>query len=105
MFEGFLTYGGMSVKEMEALIIGFEETMDLDIISQGPQFIKHCVSILDSMGVPMFRNQKHSVSSLVSLNQFQTGQKNSLLNSLKISVKTNKIYKSIEALVVSMLYF
>jgi len=53
MFEGFLTYGGMSVKEMEALIIGFEETMDLDIISQGPQFIKHCVSILDSMGVPM----------------------------------------------------
>jgi tryptophanase len=27
--------------------------MDLDIISQGPQFIKHCVSILDSMGVPM----------------------------------------------------
>ena len=53
MFEGFLTYGGMSVKEMEALIIGFEETMDLDIISQGPQFIKHCVSILDSLGVPM----------------------------------------------------
>ena len=53
MFEGFLTYGGMSVKEMEALIIGFEETMDFDIISQGPQFIKHCVSILDEMGVPM----------------------------------------------------
>ena len=42
MFEGFLTYGGMSVKEMEALIIGFEETMDLDVISQGPQFINHC---------------------------------------------------------------
>ena len=53
MFEGFLTYGGMSVKEMEALIIGFEETMDLDIISQGPQFINHCVTILDSLGVPM----------------------------------------------------
>lgn len=53
MFEGFLTYGGMSVKEMEALIVGFEETMDLDIISQGPQFIGHCVDILDSLGVPM----------------------------------------------------
>ncbi len=52
-FEGFLTYGGMSVKEMEALIVGFEETMDLDIISQGPQFIGHCVDILDSLGVPM----------------------------------------------------
>ena len=53
MFEGFLTYGGMSVKEMEAMIIGFEETMDLDVISQGPQFIDHCVRVLDSLGVPM----------------------------------------------------
>ena len=53
MFEGFLTYGGMSVKEMEAMTIGFEETMDLDIISQGPQFIGHCVKELDALGVPM----------------------------------------------------
>ena len=53
MFEGFLTYGGMSVKEMEALIVGFEETMDLDVISQGPQFINHCVNELDALGVPM----------------------------------------------------
>ncbi len=53
MFEGFLTYGGMSVKEMEALIIGFEETMDLDVISQGPQFIDHCVRALDAHGIPM----------------------------------------------------
>ena len=53
MFEGFLTYGGMSVKEMEAMIIGFEETMDLDIISQGPQFINHCVKELDKYGIPM----------------------------------------------------
>ncbi len=53
MFEGFLTYGGMSVKEMEALIVGFDETMDLDVISQGPQFIDHCVRELDAMGIPM----------------------------------------------------
>lgn len=53
MFEGFLTYGGMSVKEMEALIIGFDETLDMDIISQGPIFIKHCVDTLDALGVPM----------------------------------------------------
>ncbi len=53
MFEGFLTYGGMSVKEMEAMIVGFDETMDIDIISQGPQFINHCVNILDAYGVPM----------------------------------------------------
>ena len=53
LFEGFLTYGGMSVKEMEAMTIGFEETMDLDVISQGPQFIDHCVRALDAYGVPM----------------------------------------------------
>ena len=53
MFEGFLTYGGMSVKEMEALIVGFEETMDMDVISQGPQFINYCVRELDALGVPM----------------------------------------------------
>ena len=53
MFEGFLTYGGMSVKEMEAMIVGFDETMDLDVISQGPQFINHCVKQLDAYGIPM----------------------------------------------------
>ncbi len=53
MFEGFLTYGGMSVKEMEAMIVGFDETMDMDVISQGPQFIKHCVDYLDAYGIPM----------------------------------------------------
>jgi len=53
MFEGFLTYGGMSVKEMEAMIVGFDETMDMDVISQGPQFINHCVKALDELGVPM----------------------------------------------------
>lgn len=53
MFEGFLTYGGMSVKEMEAMIIGFDESMEMDVISQGPQFIKYCVEQLDEYGVPM----------------------------------------------------
>ena len=53
MFEGFLTYGGMSVKEMEALTIGFDETMDFDVISQGPQFIDRCVKELEKLGVPM----------------------------------------------------
>ena len=53
MFEGFLTYGGMSVKEMEAMTVGFEESMDLDVISQGPQFIDYCVRQLDEYGVPV----------------------------------------------------
>ncbi|MDO4554984.1 MAG: tryptophanase [Lachnospiraceae bacterium] len=53
MYEGYLTYGGMSVKEMEAMIEGFEESMDMDVISQGPQFIQYCVDQLDAYGVPM----------------------------------------------------
>jgi len=53
MFEGFLTYGGMSVKEMEAMTIGFEESMDMDVISQGPQFIDYCVNELDKYGIPV----------------------------------------------------
>lgn len=53
MFEGFLTYGGMSVKEMEAMTVGFEETMDMDVISQGPQFIDYCVRKLDEYGIPV----------------------------------------------------
>ncbi len=53
MFEGFLTYGGMSVKEMEAMTVGFEETMDMDVISQGPQFIDYCVDRLSEYGIPV----------------------------------------------------
>ncbi len=53
MFEGFLTYGGMSVKEMESLIVGFDETMEMDVISQGPQFIDYCVNQLDALDVPV----------------------------------------------------
>ena len=53
MFEGFLTYGGMSVREIEAMTVGFDESMEMDVISQGPQFIKYCVDKLDEYGVPM----------------------------------------------------
>lgn len=53
MFEGFLTYGGMSVKEIEAMTVGFDESMDMDVISQAPQFIKYCVDKLVEYGVPM----------------------------------------------------
>lgn len=53
LLEGFLTYGGMSVREMEAITVGLEETMDEDMINQGPQFIEFMVSELQKKGVPV----------------------------------------------------
>jgi tryptophanase len=53
LFEGYVTYGGMSVKEMEAIAVGIEETMDMDMISQGPGFIKYMADELIKAGVPV----------------------------------------------------
>lgn len=53
LFEGFLTYGGMSVREMEALNIGLEETLDFDNISQGPQFIEVFGKMLQEHSIPV----------------------------------------------------
>lgn len=53
LFEGFLTYGGISVREMEAMAIGLEETLDEDMISQGPIFIEFMVNELQKRGIPV----------------------------------------------------
>lgn len=52
-FEGFLTYGGMSVREMEALTVGLDETMDEEMINQGPIYIDYMVQQLEKAGVPV----------------------------------------------------
>ncbi|MFA5209798.1 MAG: tryptophanase, partial [Proteiniphilum sp.] len=36
LFEGFLTYGGISVREIEAMAVGLYETLDETMISQSP---------------------------------------------------------------------
>jgi tryptophanase len=53
LYEGFLTYGGMSVREMEALTVGLDETLDMDMISQAPQFINHMVDELSELNIPV----------------------------------------------------
>ena len=53
LYEGFLTYGGMSVREMEAIAVGLEETMDEDMISQGPIFIEFMVNELLKRKIPV----------------------------------------------------
>lgn len=46
-------HGGMSVREMEAIAVGLEETMDEDVISQGPIFIDFMCKELMKRGVPV----------------------------------------------------
>jgi tyrosine phenol-lyase len=53
LFEGFLTYGGMSVREIEAMAVGLRETLDDAMISHSPQFIKFLVDRLDAKGIPV----------------------------------------------------
>ena len=53
MYEGFLTYGGMSVREMEAITVGLDETLDEDMINQGPLFIEHFVNEMAQRGIPV----------------------------------------------------
>jgi tryptophanase len=53
LFEGFITYGGMSVREIEAMAIGLYETTDETVIAQSPSFIEYTVNELDRLGVPV----------------------------------------------------
>lgn len=53
VYEGFLTYGGMSTREMEAVAIGLEEALDYDMICHGPQFIEEFGEILKSYNIPI----------------------------------------------------
>jgi len=53
LYEGFSTYGGMSVREMEAMVVGLDETMDEEMINQGPIFIEYMVNELVKLGVPV----------------------------------------------------
>lgn len=53
LYEGFLTYGGISVREIEAMAVGLYETLDETMISQSPSFIKYFVETLDAQGIPV----------------------------------------------------
>ncbi len=55
LYEGFLTYGGMSIREVEAMAVGLYETLDETMISQSPTFIKYLVDALDAKGVPVIK--------------------------------------------------
>ncbi|MDR0414743.1 MAG: tryptophanase [Prevotellaceae bacterium] len=53
LFEGFLTYGGISMREIEAMAVGLRETVDESMICQSPKFIEYLVNALDAKGIPV----------------------------------------------------
>jgi tyrosine phenol-lyase len=55
LYEGFLTYGGMSVREIEAMAVGLYETQDETIIGQSPSFIKYLVNRLAAKNIPVIQ--------------------------------------------------
>jgi tryptophanase len=55
LYEGFLTYGGMSVREMEAMAVGIEETLDIHVISQTPMFVEALGKELLARDVPVVK--------------------------------------------------
>ena len=55
LYEGFLTYGGMEVRSIEAAAEGLLESLDMEYINQGPEFIAYLVKELDDYGVPVIK--------------------------------------------------
>jgi len=53
LYEGFLTYGGIDVRTMESMAQGLYESLDMDYISHGPEFINYLAKELDDYGVPV----------------------------------------------------
>jgi tryptophanase len=52
LYEGFLTYGGISIREIEAMAQGLNETTEMDVVGQSPVFIDYMVKELDKLGIP-----------------------------------------------------
>jgi tyrosine phenol-lyase len=52
VYEGFLTYGGMSSKEIEAMAVGIREMVDLDVASSSADLIEYFVNGMLARGIP-----------------------------------------------------
>ena len=53
LYEGFLTYGGISIREIEAMTVGLYETLEEDVVGQSPSFISYAAAELDKLGIPV----------------------------------------------------
>jgi len=53
LYEGFLTYGGIPIREIEAMAQGLEETVEEDVVGQSPMFINYMVQELEKLSIPV----------------------------------------------------
>ncbi|MFH0988955.1 MAG: tryptophanase [bacterium] len=53
LYEGFLTYGGMSIKEIEAMAVGLREMTDLNVAGSAAEFVKYFAERLIENGIPV----------------------------------------------------
>jgi tryptophanase len=52
LYEGFITYGGMSSKEIEAMAVGLREMIDYDVASSSADLIAYLVNNMVKHGIP-----------------------------------------------------
>ncbi|MDI6779888.1 MAG: tryptophanase [Bacteroidota bacterium] len=53
VYEGFLTYGGMSTKEIEAMAVGLREMTDINVAGSAAEFVKYFVERLVESKLPV----------------------------------------------------
>jgi tyrosine phenol-lyase len=53
VYEGFLTYGGMSTKEIEAMAVGMREMTDLNVAGSSAEFVKYFCERLIETKIPV----------------------------------------------------
>ena len=54
-FEGFLTYGGMNGRDLDALAVGLRENLEFDMIETRIRQVQYLASKLDEYGIPYQR--------------------------------------------------
>ena len=54
-YEGFLTYGGMNGRDMDALAVGLDENTELDTIETRIKQVQYLAAKLDEYGIPYQR--------------------------------------------------
>ena len=54
-FEGFLTYGGMNGRDMDALAVGLRENCDFDMVETRIKQVQYLAKKLDEYGIPYQR--------------------------------------------------